>query len=309
MNRYQWLLISVLLLIPLIAYLANAPIAMAQATNTPTPTATPPMSADWTQNLVSCWSMDESSGTRYDMVGSNHLTDVNTVGSVAGKFSNAAAFNSANNEYLQNINPTGLSINNTDLSIAAWIYPTSDNGYKSIVTMNYFSTGWRLYQNVWVPPSLSVSTLKNNWNYLILSLSYQNSVIILSRNGLDSIGTPVDINSNGYGLQIGRSGGWLEYYSGYIDELAIWHRALTAGDRYHLYNNGTGRSCYELLAQPTPTPTPTPSGSMKVELSSGDWMTVDRSIDYGQIATVIVISGLLLLAVVYFIVRFGRQWL
>ncbi|MCW4004965.1 MAG: LamG domain-containing protein [Candidatus Bathyarchaeota archaeon] len=310
MNRYQWLLVSVLLLFPLIAYLANAPIVLAQATNTPTPTATPMKSAEWKQNLVGCWSLDESSGTRYDMVGPNHLTDVNTVGSVTGKFSNAAWFDSTSNEHLVKMNPIGLNINNSNITIAAWVYPTGTFvSYMTVVAMNNFTNGWRMYLNRWDPPTINVSYSMNSWALLIVSINYENSQIIFSINNIDSVGIPVSIDTSGFNFYIGRTGGWNYFFNGYIDEVAIWHRALTSGDRYHLYNNGTGLSCYQLLAEGTPTPTPTPSGSMKVELSSGDWMTIDRSINYGQIATVIVISGLLLLAVVYLIVRFGRQWL
>lgn len=37
-----------------------------------------------TDNLISWWSLDEASGTRYDSHGTNHLTDNNTVSSEAG---------------------------------------------------------------------------------------------------------------------------------------------------------------------------------------------------------------------------------
>ncbi len=41
---------------------------------------------------VAYWKLDETSGTRYDAIGSNHLTDVNAVGYAAGLIGNAAHF-------------------------------------------------------------------------------------------------------------------------------------------------------------------------------------------------------------------------
>lgn len=50
---------------------------------------------------VAAYTLDEASGTRFDSVNSLDLTDFNTVGSAAGKFSDAADFESGSSEYLQ----------------------------------------------------------------------------------------------------------------------------------------------------------------------------------------------------------------
>lgn len=44
------------------------------------------------QSAVAAWTLDEASGTRADQVNDNDLSVVGTVGSVAGKFGNAASF-------------------------------------------------------------------------------------------------------------------------------------------------------------------------------------------------------------------------
>lgn len=62
----------------------------------------------WTANVDSTllvgifahWPLDEESGTRYDTVDSNHLTDNNTVGFASGKIGNAASFVASNGESL-----------------------------------------------------------------------------------------------------------------------------------------------------------------------------------------------------------------
>ncbi len=47
---------------------------------------------DYTANLISCWSMDETSGTRADTVtaSANNLTDNNSTPSATGIIGNAA---------------------------------------------------------------------------------------------------------------------------------------------------------------------------------------------------------------------------
>ena len=67
--------------------------------------------------LVSWWNLDETSGTRADSVGSNHLTDVNTVGYAAGKIGNAASFVAANNETLS----TETALFEDDFTLSMWV--------------------------------------------------------------------------------------------------------------------------------------------------------------------------------------------
>ena len=73
-------------------------------------------------NLVSYWDLEEASGTRYDLVGSNHMTDVATVGQGTGKFGNCADFELSNAEYLKitDANQTGLD-SAGEMSWSCWI--------------------------------------------------------------------------------------------------------------------------------------------------------------------------------------------
>ena len=59
-----------------------------------------PAEADLTDNLVAWWTLDETSGTRFDCVGSNDLADNNTVTSDPGKVNVAAEFTLATEEFL-----------------------------------------------------------------------------------------------------------------------------------------------------------------------------------------------------------------
>ena len=78
-----------------------------------------------TDGLVSCWDLDEASGTRYDAYGTNDLTDYNTVGQAAGVNGYAGSFISANSEYLAHSDNADLSTGNIDFTVMAWVYPTN----------------------------------------------------------------------------------------------------------------------------------------------------------------------------------------
>jgi len=56
------------------------------------------------------------------------------------------------------------------------------------------------------------------------------------------------------------------------------------------------------LAQATTTPSPTPETSYKVELSSGNYMEIVRSVSYGQAGIVfglMILAGILILKMVF----------
>lgn len=78
-------------------------------------------SVDLTASLVAFWKLGEASGTRFDSVGSNDLTDNNTVTQAAGKIGNAANFVSANQEYLSSVDTDDLSTGDIDFIIAGWV--------------------------------------------------------------------------------------------------------------------------------------------------------------------------------------------
>lgn len=76
--------------------------------------------------IVSFWNLDEESSTRVDSIGSNDLTDNNTVLFGAGQVSNAADFESTNSESLSitDASQTGLEPSSA-FTILAWYKPES----------------------------------------------------------------------------------------------------------------------------------------------------------------------------------------
>ena len=90
-------------------------------------------------DLVSWWSLDETSGTRVDSHGTNGLTDVNTTGYDTGVLARAARYVNASSEYLSHgryIN--SLSHGDKDFSYFTWIY--LDNLSSSQLFLNKWAS-------------------------------------------------------------------------------------------------------------------------------------------------------------------------
>jgi hypothetical protein len=81
--------------------------------------------ADAVPYAVAAWTLDETSGSRVDSVNGYNLTEYNTVGSAAGKLSNAAQFIKANTEFLRRNDNADLSGGAVDLCFRCWIYADS----------------------------------------------------------------------------------------------------------------------------------------------------------------------------------------
>lgn len=238
-------------------------------------------------DLVSWWTLDESSGARADSHGSNTLADNNTVGSATGVISNGGDFEVSSSEYLSitDASQSGLD-GHSAMSFSFWINPESllAGRYSDYVVSKYLTTGnHRAY-------AVHVRTFDSNKIYFTASsdgTSASGSFKEWKSNG--SVGTgslyhvvvtcdlatettemwingtsqTVSVNSgtsigssfhNGTGdfLISGRSGG-LQTFDGIIDEVAVWSRAITSSEVAELYNSGDGIT-YSDLATGTDYP-------------------------------------------------------
>lgn len=223
-----------------------------------------------TDNLVSYWKLDETSGTRSDSHGSNNLTDNNTVTYTAsGKINNAGTFTAANSEYLSitDASQTGLDIT-TDLTISAWMYitsaPTSGNEYtlvsklsgsSSSYGLRYFNNGGTLQLAAFMydssAPTTNINYNKNvtlstsTWNHIVYTFKSSTSTAEFYVNG-SSIGTVTDasandINNSTAKFTIGAAfEGANRFMNGNLDEIGIWSRVITSGEVTSLYNSGSG---------------------------------------------------------------------
>jgi len=217
-----------------------------------------------TDNLVSYWKLDESSGDASDSVGSNTLTNNNSTAFATGKINNGADFESGSSNYLSS---ASASFDISDaLTISGWINPESTPGsgtWRGIVSKYTSSFGLNSYlfwyYNNGGTPQINASisgdgsTLKTtSYNVTLttgtwyhVAMVYIPSVsITLYLNGVQvainttSIPASIDVNT-GIDLLVG-TGEATNYFDGMIDEVGIWSRALTADEVTSLYNGGSG---------------------------------------------------------------------
>jgi hypothetical protein len=222
-------------------------------------------------NLIACWSLDETSGTRADSVGSNNLTDNNTVLSGTGKFSNAADFETGNSEYLSIADNTDLSTGNIDFTFAAWVNAESVLGSNSgrYIVSKHGASGnfeWgmthedqasveRFRANVVANgTSPFVSVAADNLGTPSIATWYY--VVFWHDATANTINIQVDngtANSTAHSAGVFDGNGTFalgayaqtpsKFFDGMIDEAAFWKRVLTADERTELYNSGTGMAC------------------------------------------------------------------
>lgn len=212
--------------------------------------------------LVAWWKLDETSGTRVNAhnPGTHDLTDNNTVGYTAGKVGNAAAFVAASNEYLSVASHADLQMGDRDFAIAMWVNFASTSETSTIFLRKggNFTTAneWAMFRVAGQANSVfrvrnaantanvevsAISTPYDAWNLLIAEHDAANDIISFSVNN----GTPGTKSISGgsrvatYTLLCGGTGGG-DDMNGSADEVAIWHRLLTAGEKTRLYNSGAG---------------------------------------------------------------------
>lgn len=213
--------------------------------------------ADAVASAVAAWTLDEASGTRADSVGSNDLTDNNTVGSAAGQFDTAADFETDNSEYLNIADNADLSTGDIDFEIRCWVKFETKAANMAIVTKRealeyqlWYSSGNDRIRFVWGQnaveataenfgsPSTGVWYLIHAWHDatnnvvgIAVNAGTANTVADTGANAVDGNGT----------FNIGRDPAFGMYWDGLIDDVVILKGyILDATERSEDYNGGTG---------------------------------------------------------------------
>jgi hypothetical protein len=206
-------------------------------------------------NLVAYWKLDETSGPRIDSAGSNNLADNGSVGSATGKVGNAADFDGTN--YLSTPNNATFSPT-SHFTVTAWVRPeTTPSGDQGIAGVWQNSIGgrqWLLYLGngdpalfvsvngssntaVFYPITLAAST----WYFF--AAGYDGSNIFISVNAgtlsTTSFVGPIWDSSTDL-FYISTYDNATKFFTGRIDEIGLWHRALTPEEIAILYNGGAG---------------------------------------------------------------------
>lgn len=210
-------------------------------------------------NLVSYWDLEEASGTRYDLVGSNHLTDNNTVLNTTGKIGNGADFEASNSEYLSHSDNAELSITG-DWSASFWFKPETatsgcifskwhDTGPNRGILVLLAATGdIRIYVSP-DPGTTFPSTLFNTnlsagtWYHLVICFDASASSVSVYKDGTlvaTQSGYGTNVYDNTADFKLGAYNASSAPVDGVLDEFGIWSKVLTTDEVSDLYNSGDG---------------------------------------------------------------------
>ena len=204
------------------------------------------------RGLAGCWLMNEGSGNRiYDLSG-NGNDGVLTNGPLWKPGRNGAAIElDGNTNHINFGNGNQLKIGHGTWS--SWIYPTSfaDHAYHTVLSSEYSTGFWfGLYQNsgrvqLWVGGAAESSAGAVALNVpSLITATWDGITIKYYINGrlddLDAL-TAAPIYS-AFDLWLGRDPGSpaLYQFTGKIDDVRIWNRALSAQEVQDLYINPYG---------------------------------------------------------------------
>jgi hypothetical protein len=167
----------------------------------------------------------------------NTLTNDNGVTFTSGKIGNAATFNNTN----KLLSPVSVPFGSA-ATISVWAKPTTlDNSYGTIVgyfpglnvaisNSNTITVDDFTQPFIW-GPSVSIDT----WYHIVVKV--ENSVCYVYVNG-SLVTSQNSILQTGNVLKIGAEAN--DYFTGQIDAIGVWNRALTDSEIAELYNSGSG---------------------------------------------------------------------
>ncbi len=214
--------------------------------STPSAEVNASASAPPTVGLVAAYGFDAGSGTTVaDQSGNGNngtITNAGWAGAAAGRFGNALSFNGTN-AFVSVPNSSSLQPS-TGITFEAWVRPTSVGGWRTVLMKErpgYYD--WALYSDTdFNRPAAYVFTsadrevrgtaqvAASTWTHL--AAAYNGSVLALYVNGAQAATflTSGPITTNTGALKIGGNAVWGEWFSGLIDEIRVYNRALSAAE-------------------------------------------------------------------------------
>lgn len=254
--------------------------------------------------LIACWDMTEPSGPRADATSNNnHLTDNNTVGSVAGLQGVAASFVRTSSEYLSIPAASAPLLKpgaTGQFTVTGWMYQT-DNAYNILYTnigtvvdfyIGYSSGagGYVLSINNNATQVTRPTAITNAWVFVSAWFDGTAGVAGLQiNNGTVYTSTIAAIPTTATNIYVGRRSS--EYMNGYIDTVTHHNRVLSQSERTELYNNGSGVTCESIVATGGTTTISDGSALYEVALPSGAVGTIKQQVTAGDMGIIAVLSG------------------
>lgn len=213
--------------------------------------------------LASYWKLNETSGSRYDSVGSNHLSDGNSVSYATGISSLGADFEKSSSQYLSasaghSVTPT------TSFAFSLWIKPESTPSAQATLLRTLYSSntavlialssGTGITASIRQSNSVTVSAAHastaftvDSWHHIAFIGNGSTMKLYVNGTTLDTV-TYTDVSASNDLLLIGAATTSTLFFDGIIDEVGYWNSYLvfestTAMDAFAtaLYNSGSGR--------------------------------------------------------------------
>jgi len=204
---------------------------------------------------VSRWQLTEVSGIRYDSVGSNDLTDNNTVGSSTGPFGDVCAdFEAGNSESLSISDNASLSITG-DLSFSVWLYVESAPGTYAVMGKSpddayrlFYrnSSGLKLNADFWNGASETDVTVAQDlgtatWKHVVITYDVSVPTIKIY---VDGSPLTVTVNSSAATAIANTAGAFYlgalngaNFYDGLMQDAVIWNVELSSVQVAALYDS------------------------------------------------------------------------
>jgi hypothetical protein len=163
--------------------------------------------------------------------------------SAAGRYGGALSFDGVNDSVSI---PDAASLDlTTNMTLSAWVRPATTSGWRTVILKERpGGLAYGLYTSGDVPRPQGWFTIGggdqavigptaipvNTWHHL--ALTYNGAVIRLYLDGVEVIDQPQTgaVATSNNPLKIGGNAVWGEWFSGLIDEVRIYNRALTAAD-------------------------------------------------------------------------------
>lgn len=215
-------------------FTATSPIQVSGTTTTPTST----------KGLMAAYGFEEGTGTTVnDRVRGNKGTTSGTTWTTSGKYGKALVFDGRSSIVTVKDSIT-LDLTSA-MTLEAWVYPTTTSlGWATIIAKEQTggivydlyggSTGGIPFSGVYISGEKILNGTAplpaNTWTHLAATYDgkaqrlYVNGVLVASRAQTGKI-----LASTG-ALRIGGNGLWGEYFTGRIDEVRVYNRALTASE-------------------------------------------------------------------------------
>ena len=279
-RKASWLSASFFLLV---ASLAITPFAQSVS-------AVPPAGTTLT-GLAAYWSFDSSSNFNVPDVGGSTLTKGNGASwSASGKFGGALSVNGGSQSLYDTSSPSYLPVGNSSYTQSVWFKPNVVSGNGGLVGWgDYFSSrrvnALRLYENsggfrhYWWGADLDCTGTQcpiSTGTWYHVASTWDGTTRKLFVNGvLKRSDTPGANNATAANFHIGKTC-CSEFFNGLIDDVAIYTRALSAGEVAELANSS--------IPTPTNSAVPAVSGIARkgetLDASTGSWTGSPSSYTY-----------------------------